>query len=224
MKVPTAFCSAGAVMLAAILGACGSAPQVAPATAPAPSQSVAQADQRLAAVARERAAIEATYAEREHACYQKFFVNNCLDEARETRRTGLAAQRKIEIEAARYKRQAAVDERDRAIAQAEKAAAAEEARLAAEPPAPPKQVAGTPPRPKPVASRIARHNEKLKQTEAREKAEAGQRAANVAAFERRKRESEERQKEVAARLAQKAAKAKEKQAAPAVTPPAPPAR
>jgi hypothetical protein len=212
-------------MLAAILGACGSAPQVAPATAPAPSQSVAQADQRLAAVARERAAIEAAYAEREHACYQKFFVNNCLDEARETRRTGLAAQRKIEIEAARYKRQAAVDERDRAIAQAEKEAAAEEARLAAEPPAPPKQVAGTPPpRPKPVASRIARHSEKLKQTEAREKAEAGQRAANVAAFERRKRESEERQKEVAARLAEKAAKAKEKQAAPAGTPPAAPAK
>jgi colicin import membrane protein len=222
MKVSTAFRSAAAALLAAVLGACGSAPQVAPETAPAPSQSVAQANQRLASVARERAAIEARYAQREHDCYQKFLVNRCLSAAKERRRLALAAQRTIEIEAAHYKRQAAVDERDRAIAKAEKEQAAEEARLAAEPPAPPRQVSQTPPpRPAPVANRIAKHNEKLKQVEAREKANAGKRAANVAAFERRKRASAERQKEVAARLAEKKAKAeKAKQPAAPVTPPA----
>jgi colicin import membrane protein len=222
MKVSTAFRSAAVALLAAVLGACGSAPQVAPETAPAPSQSVAQANQRLASVARERAAIEARYAQREHDCYQKFLVNRCLSAAKERRRLALAAQRTIEIEAAHYKRQAAVDERDRAIAKAEKEQAAEEARLAAEPPAPPRQVSQTPPpRPAPVASRIAKHNEKLKQVEAREKANAGKRAANVAAFERRKRASAERQKEVAARLAEKKAKAeKAKQPAAPVTPPA----
>jgi colicin import membrane protein len=225
MKVPNAFRSAAAVMLAASLGACGSAPQVAPEVAVPPSQSVAQADQRLASVARERAAIAAAYAQREHECYQKFLVNNCLAEAKERRRLGLLTQRAFEIEAARYKRQAAVDERDRAIAKAETEMAAEEARLAAEPPAPPRQVSDVrPPRPKPVASRIAQHNEKLKQAEAREKADAGKRAANVRAFERRKRQSEERQKDVAARLAEKKAKAAgAKQQGAAATPAAPPA-
>jgi hypothetical protein len=215
-------------MLAALVGACGSAPQVVPDAAPAPSQSVAQADQRLAAVARERAAIEATFARRERECYEKFFVTRCLDEAKERRRIGLAAQRVIEIEAARYKRQAVVDERDRNIAQAEKEMAAEEARMAAEPPAPPREVSQTPPpRPDPVARRIARHNEKLKAAEAREKAEAGKRAANAAEFEKRKRQSEARQQEVAERMAEKKAKAekeKQKQALPAAPAAAPPVK
>jgi colicin import membrane protein len=225
MKVTSAFRTAVAAMLAASLGACGSTPQVAPEPAVPPSQSVAQADQRLASVARERAAVEAAYAQREQECYQKFFVNNCLAEAKERRRLGLLTQRAIEIEAARYKRQAAVDERDRAMAKAENEMAAEEARLAAEPPAPPRQVSDVPPpRPKPVASRIAQHNEKLKQAEEREKAEAGNRAAKARAFERRKRQSEERQKEVAARLAEKKAKAAgAKQPGPAATPATPPA-
>jgi colicin import membrane protein len=218
MKVTSAFRIATAAMLAAILGACGSAPQVAPAPAVPVTQSVAQADQRLAAVARERAAIEARYAEREHACYQRFLVNRCLSAAKDRRHVALAAQRAIEIEAARYKRQAAVDARDRDIATAENELKAEEARLSAEPPAPPppRQVSQTPPpRPDPVASRIARHNEKLKQAEAREKADAGKRASRAAAFERRKRQSEERQKDVAKRLAEKAAKAAKEKPQPA---------
>ena len=208
MNRTTAFRSALIAALAAMVGACGSAPQVAPEAPPAPSQSVAQADQRLAAVARERATIEATFAQRERECYEKFFVTRCLDEAKERRRVGLAAQRVIEIEAARYKRQAAVDERDRNIAQAEKEMAAEEARMAAEPPPPPREVnQAPPPRPDPVARRIAKHNEKLKAAEAREKAEAGKRAANAAEFEQRKRQSEAHQREVAERLAEKKAKA-----------------
>jgi colicin import membrane protein len=216
MKVTSAFRIAAAAMLAAILGACGSAPQVAPAPAVPVTQSVAQADQRLAAVARERAAIEARYAEREHACYQRFLVNRCLSAAKDRRHVALAAQRAIEIEAARYKRQAAVDARDRDIATAENELKAEEARLSAEPPAAPRQVSQTPPpRPDPVASRIARHNEKLKQAEARDKADAGKRASRAAAFERRKRQSEERQKDVAKRLAEKAAKAAKEKPQPA---------
>jgi flagellar biosynthesis GTPase FlhF len=226
MKVPTASRIATAAVLAAMLGACGSAPQVAPEPAAPPSQSVAQADQRLAAVARDRAAIEAAYAQREHECYQKFFVTNCLGAAKEGRRLALLTQRAIEIEAARYKRQAAVDERDRAIAKADNEMAAEEARQAAEPPAPPRQVSDVPPpRPEPVARRIAKHNEKLKQAEEREKADAGKRAAKVRAFERRKRQSEERQREVAERLAEKKARAAgETQPAPAAPPPAPQAK
>ncbi|MDT1823270.1 hypothetical protein FPK54_27200, partial [Acinetobacter baumannii] len=69
-----------------LLAACSNAelaPQEAP---PAPTTSPEQAEQRLAAVALERTAIEARYADREAVCYDKFFVNRCLDEAREVRR------------------------------------------------------------------------------------------------------------------------------------------
>jgi colicin import membrane protein len=211
-----------ASLLAALLAACGSAPQVAHEAAPAPTQSVEQADQRLAAVAQARAAIEARFAERERACYEKFFVNYCLDAAKDRHRSALAAQRAIEVEAERFKRKAKVDERDRAMAEAEKAYQAEEARAGAEPAPAPRDVAGTPQhRPVPVAERVARHKAKIQAAEARDQAEASKRAANVAAFNKRKAESEARQREVARRKAEKAAKAaKEQPAAPAATPPA----
>jgi hypothetical protein len=67
-----------------------------------------------------------------------------------------------------------------------------------------------------VAGRIARRDAKLKQAEAKDKAEAAKRAANVEAYNKRKAESEERQRIVAERKAEKAAKdAKGQQAAPA---------
>ena len=123
-----------AALLAAALSACASV-EPGPAVATVdPTTSVAQADARLAAVAAERAAIEARYAEREAVCYDKFFVNHCLDEAKERRRVALNAQRNIEIEAERFKRRMKVEERDREIAAAEAEYKAEEARLAAEPP------------------------------------------------------------------------------------------
>ncbi|MFS2083058.1 hypothetical protein ACCD01_31530, partial [Telluria sp. Tellsp99] len=75
---------------AALLAACASQDVVPREVPPPPVTSVAQADQQLAAVARERAAIEARFAERERVCYDKFFVNNCLDEAKERRRSALA--------------------------------------------------------------------------------------------------------------------------------------
>ncbi|TFW28571.1 hypothetical protein [Massilia horti] len=214
--------TAGAWLAAVALAACSSAPQVPAKVAVPPSQSVAQANQRLARVAKERAAIEAHYAEAEHACYQRFFVNHCLDKIKESRRTALAEQRAIEIEASHFLRQARVDERDRAMAEADARYKEEEARLAAEPPQPPRAPTEVPPpRPSPVAERVAKHNEKMREVEARERAEAGKRAENVAAFNKRKAEAEARQREVARRKAEKAAKeqakeeAKEQKAAPA---------
>jgi len=200
-----------AALLAALLAACGTngpAPQEVP---PPPVTSVAQADQQLAAVARERAGIEARYAERERVCYDKFFVTSCLDEAKERRRSALAAQRAIEIQVERFKRQAVVDERDRKLAEADRKYREEEARLAAQPPAPVRQVQDVPaPRPATVPQRVAERNERLKEVQAREAAEAPQRARNVRDYERRKAESEERQRDVARKKAERAAKAAKK--------------
>jgi hypothetical protein len=214
-----------ALVAAAALAGCSSAPEVATVPALAPTSTVEQANARLAAVEKERKDIEARYAERERVCYDKFFVNRCLDEARERRRSSLAAQRAIEIEASRFLRRDKVAERDRAMAESEAKYQAEEAALASPPPAPKREATNIPP-PKPsnAAGRIARRDARLKQAEAKEKAEAAERAANVEAFNKRKAESEERQRKVAERKAEKAAKdAKDQQAPPANTgqPPAP---
>jgi hypothetical protein len=204
-----ALVTAGFALLAAMLAACAGEPDVPSTVPPFPAHSVAEANQRLAEVAKERAAIEARFAQREQVCYHKFFVNNCLDDAKERRRTALAAQRAIEIDASRFLRQAKVDERDRAMAEADARYKAEEAKLASQPAQPHEASEAPPPRPAPVAERIAKHDAKLRADEARDKAEAAKRAANVAAYKRRKAESEERQREVAKRMAEKAAKAQQ---------------
>jgi len=200
-----------AALLSLLLAACGTnkpAPQEAP---PPPVTSVAQADEQLAAVARERAGIEARFAERERVCYDKFFVTSCLDEAKERRRTALAAQRAIEVQAERFKRQAVVDERDRKLAEADKKYREEEAQLATQPPKPTREVeAAPPPRAATVPGRIAERNAKLKAAQAKEAAEAPKRAQNVRDYEARKAESAARQQEVARKKAEKAAKAAKK--------------
>lgn len=192
------------VCLAALLGACSTVDQTATEAPAAPSTSVAQAEQRLGAVAAERAAIEARYAEREAVCYDKFFVNRCLDQANERRRVALLAQRAIEIEAERYLRRSKVEERDRAIAEAEAAYQKEEAELAANPPAVKQAEPTPPPRTKTADSR---REQRAQENKARPEDDAAVRAANVAAYEERKRKSEERQKEVARRVAEREAKA-----------------
>ncbi|XYJ11947.1 hypothetical protein ACSUZJ_08115 [Telluria sp. B2] len=206
-KAQSVLRSAACTLVLGLLAACASERQAPPPAPASPTTSVAQADERLAAVAAERAAIEARYAEREAVCYEKFFVNNCLDEAKERRRIALAVQRAIEIEAEYFKRKNRVEERDRAMAAAEAEYQAEEARMAAEPSAPPKAPNVTPPpRPSPVAQRMARHKERTQQAAAKEAAEAPKRAANAAAYEERRRKSEERQREVAERKAEREAK------------------
>jgi hypothetical protein len=195
------------VALAALLAACASHDVVPHEVPPPPVTSVAQADQQLAAVARERAAIEARFAERERVCYDKFFVNDCLDEAKERRRNALAAQRAIEVQAERFKRQALVDERDRNLAEADRRFKEQEARMATEPPkAPPEPSPVPPPRKPTVPGRVAQRDARLRAEQQKEAAEADKRAQNVRDYEARKAQSEERQRKVAERKAEKAAK------------------
>lgn len=196
-----------AVSVAALLGACSSTEQVATEVPPPASSSNAEAEARLAAVAAERAAIEARYAAREAICYDRFFVNRCLDQAREQQRIALVAQRAIEIEAERYLRRSKVEARERAMAAAEAAYQQEEAAFAANPPPAKAPQAAPPPRTKPGASRQARNAERAQDNAPRPQDDAAVRAANVAAFEERKRKADERQQEVARRVAEREAKA-----------------
>jgi hypothetical protein len=201
----------GGAMLPLLLAACGANRPAPREMAPPPVSSVAQADAQLAAVARERTAIEVRFAERERVCYDKFFVTGCLDEAKERHRSALAAQRAIEVQAERFKRQAAVDERDRKLAEADKRYREEEARVSAEPakPAPVIEPA-PPPRASTVPARVAERDARLHAAQAKEAAEAPKRAQNVRDYERRKAESLERQRDVERRKAERAAKAARK--------------
>ena len=197
----------GALLMFSLLAACAGQRPAAVSTAVAPTTSVAQADERLAEVKAERAAIEARHAAREAVCYDKFFVNNCLDEARELRRTALAAQRAIEVEAEHFKRKNTVEQRDRAIAEAEAKFQAEEAESAARPPVPPKAISPVPAARAPKApGRLARRDARAAQEAAAEPAKAATRAAKVTAFEEKRLKSEERQRDVARRKAEREAK------------------
>jgi colicin import membrane protein len=197
----------GAGAALALLSACGSAPVVPKDPPLPPVTSTAQADQQLAAVARERAAIEAGFAERERICYTKFFVNRCLDEAKEQHRTALVAQRAIEVQANHFKRQAVVDERDRQLAIAEKKYQEDEARMATQPPkAAPVVAPEVAPRAPTAPTRVAERNARLQAAQQQDARDADKRAQNVRDYEARKANAQEAQQRVAKRKADKAAK------------------
>lgn len=202
------------VALAAViagLGACTMVllpPNITPVVTP--STSVDEADRRLEEVGVQRAAAEAEFAASEQVCYTKFFVNSCLDDAKEKRRSILANLRAMEVEAEYFKRKAAVELRDREVEQAVKQFEAGEAAAAAAPAPEPK---APPVRKKPVApkatlaERRAAQEAKLARHAAQEQAQAPVRAAKAKEFEERRLESIERQKAVEKKKAEKAAKA-----------------
>lgn len=201
---------AAMLLMAALAGCAADKPETRTPVVP-PSHTVAEADGRLATVARERAQAEAAFAASEQVCYAKFLVNRCLDEAREKRRVALSALRAIEIEAERFKRQANVDERDRAIAKAEKEYRETEAKMAATPPPPRAVPAEAAPKAAPVPrDRSAEQAAKLKRLEADANAGAARRAASVAAYEKRKRDAEQRQREIEEKKKKKISEAEAK--------------
>lgn len=183
-----------------------------------PTQSVSQADATLDRVTRERAAVEDTFAAEEKVCSEKFFVNNCLDQSKEKRRVALAQLRAQEVEAEHFKRAASVAKRDADLAERARKDAEEFARREAKPAKPARTEEQLAPRaaPKPgktLAEREAEHAERLRSDAAETAAGAGERAANVAAFEKKQADVVRRQEQVAKRLEERRAKAAARAAA-----------
>jgi hypothetical protein len=174
-------------------------------------QTVEQANAALVKVAQDRAAITDEYAASERECSARFFVNNCLDKAKEKRRAALAEVRVREVDAEHFKRADSVAKRDADLADRARKDADDAMLRAAQPPKAPKEE-HEPAKPSSgvrVADREAEHAAKLKRQEAEDAANAGKRSANVAAFERKQAESERRQKEVARKKAENEEKAKQ---------------
>ncbi len=174
-------------------------------------KSVAEANAALAKVAQDRAATNDEFAASERECYTRFFVNNCLDKAKEKRRVALADARAREVDAEHFKREDSVARRDAELAERNRKDADEAALRAAQPPKPPKEEheAAKPSSGPSLAEREAQHDAKVKRQEQEDAANAAKRAANVDAFERKQVESERRQKEVARKKAENEEKAKQ---------------
>jgi len=200
--------------------------------------SVETANRALADVADAKAEVEARDLEQRRACYQKFFVNHCLDIAKEQRRLAMKAIRPIDIAANAFLRKDRADERDKALEVHDAAQPAEAAQKAQDQQvkeasnaekvkqgaAKDKEVAANTRKHMGEADkRVAEHNAKLQKARQDEAAKASERAANVAAFEKKAKDSAARQKEVADNKAAKAKDlaAKKAAAAPAAAPPAP---
>jgi hypothetical protein len=179
------------------------------------THSVEQANATLEQVARERAVVNDEFAASERVCAARFFVNNCLDKAKEKRRAALAGLRAVEVEAQHFKRADSVAKRDADLAERARKDAEDQAQRAAHAPREPKVVDDKPPAPpsgRKVADREAEHAARLKREQAQEAADAGKRAANVEAFERKQVESGRRQAAVAKKKAENAARAAAKEA------------
>ncbi len=174
----------------------------------APLQTVEQADANLARVTQEREAAEREFSEQEAICYEKFFVNNCLDKAKEKRRTRLSELRSMEVDANHFKRKHAVEERDRELEVRARKDAETAAAHAANPPVP-KTVAPERTRPAPKqtpAERQAQHEARVREREAQDAAEAGARAKKVEQYQQKQVDSKARQEEIAQKKAERAAK------------------
>lgn len=199
-----------ALALTMAAGALGcAAHQTAPEAAPVPaSNSVPQADARLAEVARVRTVVEARFAEREQICYTKFFVNHCLDQAKEERRSALSKLRAIEIEASHFKRAHAVEQRDLALA-ADNAKAEAKAKAKEEAPA----LRLSKPVPQPAAAPRAKAARQQPMVGVTDQAK---RTAKVAAQEKKRNASLQRQREIAAKQAASDASEAAKKPAPPV--------
>ncbi|HEV7816983.1 MAG TPA: hypothetical protein VGP06_18035 [Janthinobacterium sp.] len=174
-----------------------------------------EADAKLADVKARRAAVEAKYIDDERACYDKFFATNCIDKIKETRRVTLAGLRAIEVEASHFKRAYAVEKRDQALLEQDRkmqADAAERAARAAAPPKAPEARQEARPDALTPAQRKVQHAAKVKRQQAQDAADAGKRAANAAAFEKKQLTSAQHERDLEVKQAAKAEKLRKKEA------------
>lgn len=182
-------------------------------------RSVEEADAALSAAAAERSAIDARYQAEEQACHPEFFTTSCIQKAKERRRIALSALRPVELEASAFKRKVRVTERDQALAERlEKDEKQRQERTSRIPAAEPAAAAAeADPGAQKVQSTLPTDAEKQPVSKAPrpktdDRVSAEKRAANVAAYEKKKREALERQQKVAQRKAEKEQKRKSRQA------------
>lgn len=159
--------------------------------------SVKQADAAIADTGRGRERVESVYLADEKACYQTFFANRCVAEAKERRRVALADLKHIQVEAERFKRHDTVVRRDKDL---------EEKRR--------KDAATVRPDPN-VDKRAENYEAKREEAQRKETSGAGKRAENEATFAKKAKDREVTQRKVEERRAKTEQRRKNKAASAA---------
>ncbi len=201
-----------------------SAPNAAPTPAPAGAPPRDFAAERKA-IGDSRAWTNYRFATAEHACYDKFFVNHCVDKAKEVQRQELQVlrQRELEVGDAERAQRAADRDREQALRRAEyeagqpKRSTSEQAsREAFEKKQQEQQLrdaqrqADAPKRSADAQAhqqKQADFDARMREAQSKGAEQARQREENVKAYEAKQREAEQRQKD----LEERRAKAKEQQ-------------
>lgn len=197
-------------------------------------RSVESADDVLSEASTERDVIADQYIDDQRACYKKFFVSSCLEDAKERNRVAVKQVRDVEVEANAYKRQDKADERDKSLAeqhakdeqdaarrmQDQKEKEAASARKIKESASKQQQVSD---RERQSAgqqdARVKAHEAQVRKTQAEEAAKAPQRAANEQAYKEKVKQAEAHRLDVEAKKAEKTReRAAKQQAAPAPVP------
>lgn len=190
---------------------------------------VQRADEALRDASASRLVIEQQFRNDQIVCFKKFFVSDCNDAAKERHRVARAETREVEVEADFVKRRDRAEQRDKSIAER----GAQEAANA------PQRLKETESREKTVIDKAGqRADNEAKAAQAQQKeagidpqarqrgfdaktaqqqtriaADQARRAANAAAFDKKKIDALARQKQIADNKVKKAAEQSEKDAA-----------
>lgn len=170
-------------------------------------------------VAEDRQAVQLRYVLDQRACYPKFLVNKCLEEARDRKRLADKDLKQAEYEANVFQRQANVDDRDRSLADQrakdQEDAARRQAEQKQKEAAAARKVQESNDKNREVQQRIdankdvpadyrvREHEAKQRQQQTEDAARAPQRAANAAERQRRIQEAEQHRLEVERNKAEK---------------------
>lgn len=148
----------------------------------------------------------------QRACYKKFLVSSCLEDAKEKKRLTDKSIKQVEIEANTFQRQATVDERDRSLAEQHKNDEADAARRLQEQKdkeiSSAQKVKESQAKQQELGRRVEQnknvpadyrqreHDAKIQQQQAEEAAKAPERAANAAQRQQRIKDAEAHRLEV----------------------------
>lgn len=192
------------------------------------------ADEILADADKERQVINDQYIDDQRACYHRFFVASCLEDAKKRNRVAVKQVRDVEVEVNAYKRQAKADDRDKALseqyakdeqdtarrAQEQKEKAAALVRKMEKSTAKQKQVAERELKTEGQEDlRVRAHEAQVRKTQAEDAAKVPQRTANEQAYKEKVKQAEAHRLEVEAKKTEKAReRAAKQQAEPAVAP------
>lgn len=181
-------------------------------------QSIETADAVLLQASKERVLLGDRYIDDQRACFKKFFVSSCLEDAKERNRISIKQVREVEVVANEFKRQSKADDRDKSLSEqrikdeqdAIRRAKSQKDKLASSV----RKTKDSAVKQQSVSEREAQaaghaddrvraHQAKVQSDAAAEAAKAPQRAANEQAYKEKAKAAEAHRRDVAAKKAEK---------------------